>query len=109
LSGVTIASPINFESCDISYSVFNSLNLKELKLRNSKVHDVDFSESHLNGADFFKSDLKNSRFSSSKLENCNFQEAINYQIDPLENSIKGAKFSSPEALSLLKRFKIIID
>jgi fluoroquinolone resistance protein len=108
-SRITIASPISFESCDISFSVFNSLQLNELGLRNSKAHDVDFSECDLKGADFFKSDLMDSRFSLSKLDNCNFQEAINYYIDPIENSIKGAKFSSPEVLSLLSRFKINID
>jgi len=44
-----------------------------------------------------------------KLDKCNFQEAVNYCIDPLENSIEGAKFSSPEVLSLLSAFKIMID
>jgi prephenate dehydratase len=50
-----------------------------------------------------------SKFSFSKLDRCNFQEAINYYIDPLENSIEGAVFNSPEVLSLLSRFKIKID
>ena len=53
--------------------------------------------------------LKDSRFVLCKLDKCNFQEAVNYYIDPLENSIEGAKFSSPEVLSLLSTFKIKID
>ena len=105
----SIVSPIFFESCDISFSVFNSLKLHELSLQNCKAHDVDFSECDLKGADFFRADLKDSKFSFSKLDRCNFQEAINYYIDPLENSIEGAVFNSPEVLSLLSQFKIKID
>jgi uncharacterized protein YjbI with pentapeptide repeats len=105
----SIVSPIFFESCDISFSVFNSLKLHELSLQNCKAHDVDFSECDLKGADFFRTDLMDSKFSFSKLDRCNFQEAINYYIDPLENSIEGAVFNSPEVLSLLSRFKIKID
>jgi len=105
----SIVSPIFFESCDISFSVFNSLKLHELSLQNCKAHDVDFSECDLKGANFFRTDLMDSKFSFSKLNRCNFQEAINYYIDPLENSIEGAVFNSPEVLSLLSRFKIKID
>lgn len=104
----SIVSPVSFESCDISFSVFNSLKLHELSIQNCKVHDVDFSECDLKGADFFKTDLMDSKFSLSKLDRCNFQEAINYYIDPLENSIEGAVFTLPEVLSLLNRFKIKI-
>ncbi len=105
----SIVSPIFFESCDISFSVFNSLKLHELSLQDCKAHDVDFSDCDLKGANFFRTDLKESRFVLCKLDNCNFQEAVNYYIDPLENSIKGAKFSSPEVLSLLSAFEIKID
>jgi uncharacterized protein YjbI with pentapeptide repeats len=83
--------------------------LKEACLQDCKAHDVDFSECDLKGADFFRTDLKDSRFVLCKLDECNFQEAVNYYIDPLENSIEGAKFSSPEVLSLLSAFKIKID
>ena len=108
-AGFSIVSPIFFESCDISFSVFNSLKLHELSLQDCKAHVVDFSDCDLKGANFFRADLKESRFVLCKLDNCNFQEAINYYIDPLENSIKGAKFSSPEVLSLLSAFEIKID
>ena len=108
-SNFNLTSPIYFESCDISFSIFSSLGLKEACLQDCKAHDVDFSECDLKGADFFRTDLKDSRFVLCKLDECNFQEAVNYYIDPLENSIEGAKFSSPEVLSLLSAFKIKID
>ena len=108
-SSFNLTSPIFFESCDISFSVFSSLELQEICLQDCKAHDVDFSECNLAGADFFRTDLKDSRFTLCKLDKCNFHEAINYFINPLENSIEAAKFSSPEVLNLLSAFKIKID
>ena len=108
-SSFNLTSPMFFESCDISFSIFTSLELQEMCLQDCIAHDVDFSECNLKGADFFRTDLKDSRFAFCKLDKCNFQEAINYLINPLENSIEGAKFSSPEVLSLLNAFKIEID
>ena len=63
----------------------------------------------MKGADFSRTDLKESRFVLCKPDNCNFREAVNYYIDPLENSINGATFSSSEVLSLLSAFEIKID
>ena len=78
-------------------------------MHDCKAHDVDFSECNLKGADFFRTDLRETRFAFCKLDKCNFREATNYLINPLENSIEGAKFSSPEVLSLLDAFEIEID
>ena len=105
----SIVPPIFFESCDISFSIFNSLKLRDFSLQDCKAHVVDFSDCDLKGADFFRTDLKKSRFVLCKLDDCNFLEAVNYYIDPCENSINRAKFHSPEVLSLLSAFEIKID
>ncbi len=104
-----VTAPIFFESCDISFSIFSSLELQEISFQDCKAHDVDFSECNLKGADFYRTDLRDSRFVLSKLDHCNFSEAINYCINPLENSIEGARFSSPDVLGLLSIFNIEID
>lgn len=108
-SGVAFATPLFFDACDISYSVFSGLKLPELQLTNCKAHDVDFSECDLAEADFFRTDFANARFNLSRLDGCNFREAVNYSIDPLNNSIAGATFSIPDVLSLLRPFDIKID
>ena len=107
--GFTIASPIFFESCDLSFSVFDALELREFFMHSCKAHELDFSECDLEGSDFYRTDFLNARFFRTKLNNCNFVESINYYIDPIENSIDGARFSSPEVLSLLSPFNIKID
>ena len=104
-----LSSPISFENCDLSFSIFSSLDLREMSIRNCKAHDVDFSESDLSGSDFYLTDFKESNFFRSKLNKCSFAESVNYDINPLECSIEGAQFSSPEVLTLLSPFKIKID
>jgi uncharacterized protein YjbI with pentapeptide repeats len=105
----TLNSPISFETCDLSLCIFNSLELREMCMHSCKAHDADFSASDLTGSDLYKTDFKESDFSRSKLNKCNFSESINYRIDPLECSIEGARFSSPEVLTLLRPFNIKID
>ena len=78
-------------------------------LRACKAHDVDFSECDLTESDFFETDFLDSRFNQTKLDRCDFRDAVNYSIDPLENSIVGASFSTPDVLNLLSLFDIKID
>lgn len=108
-AGTALSSPMSFESCDVSFSVFNSLNLPGLIMRNCKAHDVDFESCDLTGGNFAKTDLANTRFNSTKLNGCDFREAINYYINPNENSVAGANFSVPEVLNLLSSFGIRVD
>ena len=51
-------------------------------------------------ADFAGSDLERALFKGCDLEKANFIGAKNYSIDVTANTIKGARFSLPEAISL---------
>jgi uncharacterized protein YjbI with pentapeptide repeats len=108
-TNVALSAPLIFESCDLSYSVFNSLQLPELVIRNCKAHDVDFADSDLTGSDFSNTDFLECRFNHTKLDKCDFRGAQNYYISPLDNSLAEAHFSVPDVLSLLSPFKINID
>ena len=108
-SGYRLGSPISFESCDISFSVFNSLVLRALCLRDCRAHDVDFSECDLEGSEFCRTDFQDSKFSACRLDKCNFRGATNYLIDPLGNSIEKAQFNLPEVLTLLSVFGIEVE
>ena len=108
-SSYRLGPPMLFELSDISFSVFSSLKLRGLCLRNCKAHDVDFSGSDLEGSSFCRTDFQDSRFSACRLDRCDFREATNYLIDPSDNSIEEAQFCSPEVLGLLSSFNIGID
>ena len=67
-----------------------------------------FLETNLNKSDFSNTNLLGTTFENCNLENSNFQDAINYRINPLTNSIKGGKFSTSGLVGLLKEFNIKI-
>ena len=68
--------------------------------------EVDFREADLSRADFSGTDLSNSLFSKTDLSGADFSQARNYHLDPGQNKLKGAKFSLPEAMSLLYAMEI---
>ncbi len=103
---IKIASPIKMYQCNISHSSFFELSLTELTLENCKAHEVDFREADCSQANFTYTDFTNSLFMHTKLIKADFTEAINYTIDVYENDIKKAKFSLPEAVSLLGSLNI---
>lgn len=83
-----------------------SLSLREMSMIDCKAHDVDFRDADLTQADFSQSDFTNSLFNQTLLAEANFTDAINYNINVFENNVKRAKFSLPEAMSLLQYLDI---
>lgn len=106
---IKLVSPIKFYQSNISYASFYTLDLREISIQECKAHEVDFREANLNNASFILTDLHRSLFMHTKLEGADFSDAINYNIHPTENNIKKAKFSLPEAISLLDGFNIEIN
>jgi fluoroquinolone resistance protein len=101
--------PMNFYDCDISYSSFFGLNLTEINIQKSKAHDVDFREADLSRANLASSDFYQSQFIHTTLITADFSEAINYSIDITLNLIKGATFTFPDVINLLKCLGIKIN
>jgi fluoroquinolone resistance protein len=92
---------ITFTDCVISHSTFIGLSLREIQLVRCTASDVDFREADLSRASFIDTDLAESIFQNTDLTQADFSRARNYRIDPAQNKISRAKFSLPEALSLL--------
>jgi uncharacterized protein YjbI with pentapeptide repeats len=70
--------------------------------------DVDFREVDLFQADFAGTDLSESLFSNTNLTEADLSRARNYRIDPGQNVLTQAKFSLPEAMSLLYSLDIVL-
>ena len=100
---------LSFERCNISYSNFSFLKIHKLKLIECISEEVSFNESDLTDAIFTKTDFTKAVFSNTNLTNADFRKAINYGIDFHFNVLKHAKFSLPEAASLLKSLDITVD
>lgn len=105
---IKLADPISFLRCTISHSTFIGLELKRIAIKECTAIDVDFREANLEEADFEGTDLAESLFGNTNLAKADLSKAFNYQIIPGENILKGARFSLPEAVSLLYNLDIIL-
>ena len=100
-SGASLGRPIGFHKTAISHSTFIGLELNGIQITECVATDVDFREAILSEADFRGTDLLDSLFINTNLKQADFRDARNYHIAPGKNELKGARFSLPEAMSLL--------
>jgi fluoroquinolone resistance protein len=105
---VRLGKPPAFLRCALNHSTFIGLNLHGIRMENCAAVDVDFREADLSGADFGGTDLANSLFAQTNLTETDLSRARNYAIAPAQNTLKGAKFSLPEAMSLLYNLDIVL-
>lgn len=82
--------------------------MKKISFSGSKLKECHFTNTNLNNADFGKVDLSGTVFHNCDLSKADFTSAVQYDIDPQTNKIKKARFSLPEAVSLLKGFDVTI-
>jgi uncharacterized protein YjbI with pentapeptide repeats len=96
-----LGNPVGFWGCGLNHSTFIGLSLHGLQLIDCAAIEVDFREADLAEADFGGSDLSGSLFMHTNLQAADLSRARDYTINPAENQLKGAKFSLPEAMTLL--------
>jgi uncharacterized protein YjbI with pentapeptide repeats len=101
-----LGEPIRFSKCAISHSTFIGLSLRGIKIRDCLALDVDFRDADLSQADFTGTDLSGSLFANTNLAEADLSAARNYHIAPEQNVLTKAKFSLPEAMSLLYNLDI---
>jgi len=82
--------------------------LRGIHIEYCVAHEVDLAEADLADGDFRGTDFLNSKFLHTNLTKANFTDARNYTINPISTTVKKAKFSLPEAISLLRAFDIVI-
>jgi len=103
-----LANPVSFSNCAISHSTFIGLSLRSIGIRECIATDVDFREAFLSQAEFGGTDLSQSIFGKTNLSQADLSHARNYRIDPGQNMLKQARFSLPEAMSLLHSMDIVL-
>lgn len=103
-----LSSPIIFSKCNISQSNFLGLNLKSILIAECIAREIDFRDCDLSKSVLTMNDFKNTLFCNTNLIKTDFTNSINYAINVLDNKIQGAKFSLPDAVSLLSGLGIEI-
>lgn len=103
---VIFSAPFSFYKCILNDSSFYGLSLQGLVLEECKAHHVDFRQADFSNANFSYSDLTGCVFSKTNLTSADFSEALNYDIDIFNNTLKKAKFSRFEAVRLLDSLEV---
>jgi fluoroquinolone resistance protein len=98
-----------FEACALDLSVFDGLSLRGSALIRCLAREASFCETDLSGVDCRETDFEKAVFLQAKLAQADFRDARNYSIDATANKIAGAKFSLPEAVSLLRGLGIVLE
>jgi uncharacterized protein YjbI with pentapeptide repeats len=106
--GKPLFPSIEFVDCAISYSTFLGLRLDGIRIERCIALDVDFTEADLTGANLRDTDLEASRFLKTNLTDADLTGATNYAISATLNTLKGTRFSFPEAIRLLRALDIIL-
>lgn len=93
--------PVRFSQCTLKNNTFIGLDMHEIAMTRCLVKEGDFADANLSRADCTHTDFSGSRFARTNLTGADFRGASNYDIDVMNNAIKGAMFSFPEAMALL--------
>lgn len=100
---------VSFDNCTLDHSSFFKTSMKKAALKNSKLHEVDFTQCDLTGAVLFNCDLLRATFDNTVLEKADLRMSFNYSIDPTNNRIKKAKFSLQAVAGLLDMYDLEIS
>ncbi|MFK8060621.1 MAG: pentapeptide repeat-containing protein, partial [Polaribacter sp.] len=99
----------SFKDCQLNFSSFYKLKIPNTKFVNCNLEEVDFTETNLTSVVLDNCDLKNTIFDSTNIEKSDFRSSFNFEMNPEENRLKGAKFSRNSVDGLLSKYKIIIE
>jgi fluoroquinolone resistance protein len=98
-----------FDHCQLNFSSFYLLKIKNTQFRACTLQEVDFSECDLSKSSFAESDLSGAIFDQTNLEQADFATAYHFNIIPEKNKILKAKFSKQNIEGLLSHYKIVIE
>lgn len=100
---------VHFDDCLLNYASFFGLTLRRGRFVGCIAREVDFREADLTEASCTRTDFADSKFHHTNLTKADFRRATNYAINPATNTVTKARFSLPEAVSLLSGFDIVIE
>jgi len=100
---------VSFDQCVLDLSSFCKLKMKKLKISQSSLHEVDFTETDLSEGAFYRCDFSRAIFENTNLTKADFRSSHGFSIDPSRNIMKKAKFSLEGAVGLLSKYDLIIE
>ncbi|MDH7445744.1 pentapeptide repeat-containing protein [Aquimarina sp. 2201CG14-23] len=97
-----------FRGCIMDYVSFYGFEIKNTQFTDCKLVGADFTQAIITGSLFRDCDLANTIFDQTIAEKVDFSTAFNFDIDPTQNRLKKAKFSTKGLPGLLKKYDLEI-
>jgi uncharacterized protein YjbI with pentapeptide repeats len=88
---------------------FTGLNISHFEAYKCTFKETWFNQSNLTEAILKECDLSGAFFNATNLSKADLRGSFGYMVDPQYNKITKAKFSLPEAVSLLNGFDISLE
>jgi uncharacterized protein YjbI with pentapeptide repeats len=98
-----------FDGCQLNDGTFLGLRLSACEFVRCVACATSFRDAILSRAKFCESDLSRAEFVNCDLRGADFRGALNYVISPADNRLEKARFSLPEAITLLTGLGIVVD
>ena len=95
-------------SYDLNFSSFYQVDLSSSQFSQCQLKEADFTEANLSGVVLDECNLAGATFDQTNLEKTDFSSAVNYELNPDENKIRGAIFNKGGLAGLLRSYHIKI-
>lgn len=99
---------VNFTACILDYATFAKKKNKKAKFIDCSLKGTDFTEADLTLAVFKQCNLSGAIFMQTILMQANLSEASHFSIDPAQNNVRKALFSSSGLSGLLHKYDIVV-
>lgn len=99
----------NFTNCRLDFTKFYSLKLKKMHFTGCSLISADFMETDLSETVFDNCDLRRAVFYKTNLSKTDFSTSYHFSIDPEQNKMKKAKFSTDGLKGLLEKYDLVIS
>jgi fluoroquinolone resistance protein len=100
---------VSFDGCQLNDGSFLGLRLEGCAFTDCVARGTTFRDANLAKATFRGSNLANAEFVNCDLRGADFRGATQYALSPAANRLEKARFSLPEAISLLTGFGILLE
>lgn len=100
---------VEFVHCTLDFASFYGKKMKGTRFSACTLCEADFTQADLTQAVFASCDLERTVFEETTLIGTDFRTATQVVLDPEKNKLKGARFSTANALGLLYKYQLSIE
>lgn len=97
------------EACRLKYNFFTEMDLRRFSFAGTSLNECMFTDCGLMESSFADCDLSGTEFFRCDLSGADLREARGYRVDVPSCTLKGARFTLPEAANLLYSLGIRLE